>query len=84
MGSISARKSLAVLENVERVIAVEFLCAAQALDFRGIDGMAPETRRIHERVRHLVPHVDRDRPLSPDIETLAQAIRSGALIDDVL
>jgi len=84
MASISARKALRVLDNVERVIAVEFLCAAQALDFRDIDRMARQTRRVHDRIRDLVPHVDRDRPLSSDIERLAQAIRSGAFVDGIL
>ncbi len=84
MASISARKALQVLDNLDRVIAVEFLCAAQALDFRDVDRMAPQTRRVHDRIRSLVPRVDRDRPLSQDIERLAQAIRSGALVDGIL
>ena len=84
MGSISARKALAVLDNLERVIGVEFLCAAQALDFRGVDGMAPRTRKAYERVRSLVVHVACDRPLSSDIERLAAAVRSGEIVDELL
>lgn len=63
---------------------MEFLCAAQALDFRGKDGMAPRTRKAHERVRSLVVHVGCDRPLSSDIERLAAAVRSGEIVDGLL
>lgn len=81
LASISARKALTVLDNLERVIAIEFLCAAQALDFRQRDKMAQKTRKAYERVRELVSSVDGDRPPAPDIERLARAVARGEIID---
>lgn len=84
MASVSARKAIALLDNLERIIAVEYLCAAQALDFQSPNRLAQATRVVYERVRDLVPHVDRDRPLAPDIARLAAAVASEALVRDVL
>ena len=83
MAFISARKALAVLTNLKRVIAIEYLCAAQALDFQDPHKMAPITHKIHEQVRRIVPHVDRDQFLAPQVERLATACASGDLIDGV-
>lgn len=84
LASIAARKVLVVLENLARVIAVEYLCAAQALDFQGVEGMAQMTRRIYERVRRLVSHLERDRFLAPELERLTEAVTSGELVDGIL
>jgi histidine ammonia-lyase len=84
MASISARKALQLLTNLGRIIAIEYLCAAQALDFRDRSKMAPRTRAAYERVRRYAPHLDRDRILSPEIECLARAVSSGELINDIL
>jgi histidine ammonia-lyase len=70
----AAWKARRVLQNVQRVLAVELMCGAQGIDFR-----APLTPSIgvglaHTRVRELVPRLERDRVLSGDIETLAAAI----------
>ena len=63
MGSISARHARTVLENVERVLALELLCAAQALDFRLelVPGAAPGAgvAAAHARLRSVVAHLDR-------------------------
>jgi len=84
MASISARKALQLLANLDRIIAIEYLCASQALDFRDASKMSPRTRAIYERVRRYVSHLEQDRILSPDIECIARTISSGELIDDIL
>lgn len=84
MASISARKALQVLDNVVHVIAAEYLCAAQALDFVNVEKMARATRVVYERVRQYVPHLERDRVLSFDLEEISARVSSGELVDDIL
>jgi histidine ammonia-lyase len=83
MGSISARKSREVVKNTENVLAIELLCAAQALDL--FTNMKPGegTLVAYRVIRDLVPHLEKDRVLSPDIETVVKLIRDGVLLDEV-
>lgn len=84
MGSIAAAKCLQVIENVERVVAIAFLCAAQALDFRLTDHLANHTQQVYKRIRHLVPHLVDDRVLALDIDRLTRAVKDGELINGIL
>ena len=82
LAPISGRKALRIIDNLERVMAIEYLCAAQAIDFQGAEKLAPATRRVYDRVREIVPRTDRDTFLAPGIELLADAVRRGELIDE--
>ncbi len=83
MGNAAALKLLQVLENSEHVLAIELLAAAQGVEFLAPLEPGPGTRAAHDAIReHSAPLVD-DRPLSDDIGRVAEAIRSGALIDAV-
>lgn len=75
--SISAWKALKIVENVEYILAIELMVAAQALDFRDIGKMAPATLRVHERFRSQVPHLKEDRLMEGDIEQARKMIREG-------
>jgi len=82
MGPIAARSARQVIDRVADVVAIELLCAAQALDLRrqaGEGAPAPRTRALWEAVRALVPTLVEDRMLNPDITTLSDAIRRGEL-----
>jgi histidine ammonia-lyase len=83
MGSIAARHARDVLRNVERVLALELLCAAQGLDFRVANGLRPGVgvQEAHRRIRERVPHLDTDRDPGPDIASATALIRSGELLD---
>lgn len=83
MGTISARKCRAILENAEYVLAIELLCACQALDLltRGLPG--PGTLEAYKAIRERVPRLDHDRLLAPEIETVASLIRSGEVLERV-
>ena len=81
LAPISARKALRIIDNLERIVAIEFLSAAQGIDFQGPGGLAPATSRLYERVRGIVPHADRDMYVAREIERLAQAVRAGDLVD---
>lgn len=82
LAPISARKALRIIDNLERIIGIEYLCAAQAIDFQGVDKLAPATAGIHARVREIVPHADHDVYVASKIEHLAAAVRTGDLIDE--
>ena len=82
MGATSARKLSSVVENTQRVIAVEALAAAQGLDLRPL-APAPGTRVARAVIRRLSPTLDEDRPLSGDIESVRDAIADGSLIEAV-
>jgi histidine ammonia-lyase len=84
MGSIAARHARTVLANVERIIAIELLCAAQALDFRMAQrGLSPGTgvAEAHRRVRQHVQHLDRDREPAPDLLAATALVHDGALAE---
>jgi histidine ammonia-lyase len=76
-----------IADNIESVIAIEFLCAAQALDLRlkrhaiGAEkSLGTGTRAAYQRIREEVKYLDFDRVLYPDIRKLIQLIRSGELV----
>jgi len=83
MGTISARKSREVVQNAENVIAIELLCAAQALDL--FTNMQPGigTKAAYTEIRKVVPHLADDRILSADVQRITELIRSGAILDAV-
>jgi histidine ammonia-lyase len=77
MGMTSALKLRQIVENAENVLAIELLAAAEGLDFRAPLRSSQPIERARERIRALAPPVTEDRSLSPDIERIAAAIRSG-------
>ena len=77
----AAWKLRRIVRNVQYVLAIELLCAAQALDYRRPLRPGALVGRAHARVRDLVAPLERDRFLSPDIERLAAAVARGALAD---
>ncbi len=79
MGWGAARKLLTVIENVRRVLAVEILCATQAIGYRAPLEPAPGTGRLVEAVREKVPALHGDRSHSADIETVATMIENGEI-----
>ena len=91
MGSIAARHARTVLEGVQRIIAIELVVAAQALDLRGTamaarDGDAPPSpgagvAEAHRRIRERIAHLDRDREPGPDLASSFELVQSGALVD---
>lgn len=76
MGAWAAQKARMVVENAERVIAIELLAAAQGIDLRRPLKTSPSLEEAHRRIRAEVPSLDVDRPGSADIEALVGVIRS--------
>jgi histidine ammonia-lyase len=82
MGTIAARHAAEIVRNVERVLAIELLCAAQALDYRKRRPGAG-TQRALRMIRNTVAPLTGDRELSEDIERIAALVRCGALAEVV-
>jgi histidine ammonia-lyase len=77
MGVTSGNKVLRIIEQAQQVVAIELLCAAQMLEFRKPLKPGLGVLRAYERVRTLVPRLEHDRPLAPDIARLTQAVKDG-------
>ena len=83
MGTIAARKAREILGNVRRVLAIELMCACQAIDLRGDKGMGAGTRAAYDCIRSVVPFLTEDRPLYDDINRCEELLIDGSLIDAV-
>jgi histidine ammonia-lyase len=77
MGMTGAVKLRATVELAETIVAIELICAAEALEHR--KPLRPGRGLIssYETLRKHVPRLTSDRPMSHDIETIAQLIRAG-------
>lgn len=79
MGMLAARHAARVAENVARLIAIELLCAAQAVELRGCARAGSASRAAHALIRTHTAAVERDRPLAADVESVVDLVESGAL-----
>jgi histidine ammonia-lyase len=73
----AAWKLRRVVHNVRNVLAIELMCAAQGLDYRAPLRPGKGAARGHGLVRKVVPRLEQDRVLAPDIAALADAIEHG-------
>jgi histidine ammonia-lyase len=80
MGSIGGRKALRVLENVEKILAIELLTAAQAFEYRKPLKSGIFLDEIHKAVRKRVPFAEKDRVFSDDIEKGIEMIQNKTII----
>ncbi|MFI2765511.1 phenylalanine aminomutase (D-beta-phenylalanine forming) [Streptomyces echinatus] len=74
-GFVAARRAREVLTNATYVVAFELLCACQAVDIRGGEGLLSDaTRELYTRTRALVPYLDRDITITDYVEAIASDI----------
>jgi histidine ammonia-lyase len=78
MGMTGALKLRQIVANLEFILAIEMMCAAQGLDYRLPLQPSPAVAQAHGTVRQFVAHLNEDRIPAPDIEALAAAIRQGS------
>ena len=84
MGTIAARKAGEIMGNLRRVIAMELMCACQAIDLRdGKDSLGIGTRAAYEAVRSVCPMLKEDRPLYEDINRCEDLLQGGILLSAV-
>lgn len=79
MGSISAQKARKVADNVETVLAVELLCAAQAIEFLRPLRTSEPLERVMSVIRSVVPAAEGDRIVYHDIKAVKNVIHSGRI-----
>lgn len=81
MGAHAARKAAQIIENAATVVAVEALCAAQALDFLAPLRPGRGVEAARRALRRKIPHMDRDRALYRDIAAARRLVDDEALRD---
>lgn len=80
MGSIGGRKALRVLQNLSRILAVEWICAAQAMEFKRPLTSSKVLERAHEILRSRVSFAEEDRIFSKDILAAEELLNQRALL----
>ncbi|RJP66038.1 MAG: aromatic amino acid lyase [Ignavibacteriales bacterium] len=82
MGMNTAIKNRQILDNAFGVLGIEFIAAAQALDFRNfVNGYGVTTAK--KVVRKYVAHLDEDRPLYPDHTKMKDVVKSCEILEEV-
>lgn len=82
MGMNTALKNERILDNAYGVLGIEFMAAAQALDFRGFQN-GRGVQAAHRVIRKYVPHLDEDRPLYRDHNIMKELVKSGEILEAV-
>ena len=82
MGMNTALKNGQILDNAYGVLGIEFMAAAQALDFREFTP-GKGTQAARETIRKHVAHLHVDRPLYPDHNAMKALVKRGELLEDV-
>lgn len=85
MGANAARHAREILDNLRQILAIELLTAAQAIDLRphGPARLGEGTHLAYRMIREGVPTISQDRPLSPDIDYLAELIAGGEMAEAI-
>lgn len=78
MGATSALKARRALERLRQVVAIELLCAAEALEYQRPLRSGEGVEKAHAAVRGVVSRRSADRPPAPDIRALEELIAAGA------
>ena len=83
MGSISGRKALQVIENVEKILAIELLTAAQAFEYRKPLKSGILLDEVHNLIRENVSFAHKDRVFANDIEIGIEMIQNITVIEKI-
>lgn len=80
MAAHGARRLIGMADNVAAVVAIELLAAAQGCDFHRPLPCSAALEAVRRRLREIVPHLDDDRHLYPDIQLAIDLVNGGAVI----
>lgn len=83
MGTIGARKGAKILEHVTQVLAIEWLCAAQAYEFVKPLKLGKGTGPAYDLLRQTIPPLKEDRIMYPDLDSARQLLWKGELVKHV-
>ncbi|MCJ8321120.1 MAG: aromatic amino acid lyase, partial [Colwellia sp.] len=78
MGSISGRQLNQILGNLEKILAIELMYAAQAIEFRRPNKCSELIELNHKIIREKVAKLEEDRLLKPDIDAMIRLVKSQA------
>ena len=79
MGPAAARKALKAAHLLSYVVAVELLCAAEAIEHHRPLKSSPALEKVMSAIRGMVPRLSQDRPLTADVEAVAELVRIGVI-----
>ena len=79
MATFAARRLHAMLDNTATVLAIEWLSAAQAIEFHRPPTSSPKLEALHARLRARVSRLSVDRLMAPDIEAATALVEEGAV-----
>ncbi len=82
MGWNACRQMREAVADTTRVVAIEAVCAAEALELRGMEP-GPATRAVLRALRSRIPRMDSDRFLAPDLAQAESMVRTGTLVSAV-
>jgi len=82
MGMNTALKTRQIIENANGVLGIEFMAAAQALDYRDWT-FGRGTRAAHSAIRRHVDHLGEDRPLFNDHNAMSALVKHGEILEAV-
>jgi len=82
MGMNSALKTRQIIDNAYGILGIEFIAAAQALDFRDFKP-GKGTQAAQAAVRKVVDHLDEDRPLYPDHNNMMETVKKRNILQEV-
>ncbi len=80
MGSISARKALAIVDNLEKILGIELFCAAQGFDFRKPLKSGPVIEACHQHVRKSIPFAKTDHIMSEEMNKAIGMVKNKELV----
>ena len=82
MGMNTALKNRQIIENAWGILGIEYIAAAQAIDFRDFN-VGKGTKAAHTAVRKVVEHLDIDRPLFKDHNNMMACVKSHDILTAV-
>ena len=82
MGMNTAIKNGQIIDNAHGILGIEFIAAAQALDFREFSP-GRGVLKAKEVIRKYVDHLDVDRPLYPDHTKMKEVVKNCFILDEV-
>jgi len=83
MGSIAAQKCYRIMHNLENVLAIELMTAAQAIEFLKPLKCGKGTSIVYKRIREVVPPLEKDRIIYDDIKKVLNIVKDDSLLNSV-
>ena len=81
MATFAANRLHTMLDNVQKIVAIELLAAAQGIEFHHPRKSSPTLETAIEQIRTVSPRYERDRSLAPDIEEIATMVNRGSFCE---